>query len=140
MVTMGLQLERLDDRGTRMIEIFKEFTFEAAHQLAVNVPNNHPYSRIHGHSFHVKVFLRGNPQPRTGWVTDFAEVDGSIQVIRAQLDHHYLNDIEGLELPTLENISRWIWEQLDKTLPNLDRVLLERKTCNEGCIYSGRAA
>jgi 6-pyruvoyl-tetrahydropterin synthase len=47
-----------------MFEIFKEFTFEAAHHLAVNVSDGHRYSRLHGHSFQVQVFLKGNVEKR----------------------------------------------------------------------------
>jgi len=60
--------------------------------------------------------------------------------LREQLDHHYLNEIEGLEVPTLENISRWIWQRVQDSLPGLDRVLVRRGSCGEGCMYSKRAA
>ena len=123
-----------------MIEIFKEFTFEAAHQLAVNVAAGHRYSKIHGHSFKVEIFMRGEPDPATGWVADFAMVDRELQEIRQQLDHNYLNDVEGLEVPTLENITRWIWHRLHNRLPGLHRVLVRRGSCGEGCIYSAQAA
>jgi 6-pyruvoyltetrahydropterin/6-carboxytetrahydropterin synthase len=126
--------------GDEMIEIFKEFTFEAAHQLAVNVPAGHPYSRVHGHSFTVQIFLKGDPDPTTHWLTDFAEIERQIKVLHEELDHRYLNDIEGLEIPTLENITRWIWKKTHNALPGLDRVLVRRGTCGEGCSYSGRAA
>lgn len=123
-----------------MFEIFKEFTFEAAHHLAANVAGGHPYSRLHGHSFRVEVFLRGEPHPDTNWVTDFGEVDRVLQELREQLDHRYLNEIEGLELPTLENISRWIWRRIHNALPGVDRVLVRRGSCGEGCVFSDRAA
>src|SRR5690349_19307977 len=115
-----------------MFEIFKEFTFEAAHHLAVNVEPGHIYSRLHGHSFKVEIFLRGEPNPKTGWLADFGEVEAKVKELRDQLDHNYLNDIEGLEVPTLENISQWIWRKLDNSLPGLDRVLVRRGTCGEG--------
>lgn len=123
-----------------MIEIFKEFTFEAAHHLAVNVPAGHPYSKLHGHSFKVEIFMRGEPDSTTGWVTDFAAVERELQAVRQELDHNYLNDIAGLELPTLENITRWIWQRLHNKLPGLHRVLVRRGTCGEGCSYSAQAA
>lgn len=123
-----------------MIEVFKEFTFEAAHHLAGNVPPGHPYSRLHGHSFKVEIFLRGEPDPKTGWIYDFAEIDRHLQVLRNELDHNFLNDIEGLSVPTLENITRWIWQRLHNVLPGLHRVLVRRGTCGEGCIYTGLAA
>jgi len=124
----------------RMFEIFKEFTFEAAHQLAVNVGDRHPYARLHGHSFKVEIFLRGEADPMTNWVVDFGEIDRRLEDLREQLDHRYLNDIKGLEVPTLECISRWIWQRLQRSLPSIDRVLVRRGSCGEGCVFSGRVA
>lgn len=122
-----------------MIEIFKEFTFEAAHHLAANVAAGHPYAKLHGHSFKVEIFLRGKPDEKTGWVADFGEIERQLQLVRRELDHNYLNDIEGLQLPTLENITRWIWQRLHDKLPGLHRVLVRRGSCGEGCSYSEAA-
>src|SRR5206468_198293 len=101
------RLRQVARRGVdwAMIEIVKEFTFEAAHRLAVAVPEGHAYARLHGHSYRVEVHLRGEPDPRTGWVADFAAVEAAIRPVRNRLDHNYLNDIPGLELPTIETIA-----------------------------------
>jgi 6-pyruvoyltetrahydropterin/6-carboxytetrahydropterin synthase len=117
------------------IEICKEFSFEAAHHLAVNVPAGHPYSRLHGHSFKVEIFIRGTPDPGTGWIMDFAAVDAAIAPVRDRLDHHYLNDIPGLAVPTLETLGGWIWEQLRPALPGLRRVVVHRGSCGQSCVY-----
>src|SRR5207302_3336707 len=76
-----------------MIEVFKEFTFEAAHRIA-------PYSDVHGHSFSVEITLRGAPDPEFGWVTSLSEVDPRVRLVQQALDHKYLNDVEGLEVPS----------------------------------------
>jgi 6-pyruvoyltetrahydropterin/6-carboxytetrahydropterin synthase len=123
-----------------MYEIFKEFTFEAAHHLAVNVAAGHAYAQLHGHSFKVEVYLSGEPDKDKNWLYDFGEIDKELAKLRAALDHTYLNNIEGLEIPTLENICRWIWRRLQHELPGLDRVLVRRGSCGEGCAYSDRAA
>ena len=123
-----------------MYEIFKEFTFEAAHHLAVNVAVGHPYARLHGHSFRVEVYLRGEPDKDKNWLYDFGEMDKEIAKLRAVLDHTCLNDIDGLGIPTLENISRWIGRRLQMNCPASDRVLVRRGSCGEGCVYSDRAA
>jgi 6-pyruvoyltetrahydropterin/6-carboxytetrahydropterin synthase len=123
-----------------MYEIFKEFTLEAAHHLALNVAAGHPYAQLHGHSFRVEVYLRGEPDSDKDWLYDFGEIDKEIVKLRAVLDHTYLNDIDGLAIPTLENISRWIWRRLQNELPGLDRVVVRRGSCGEGCVYSDRAA
>ena len=123
-----------------MYEIFKEFTFEAAHQLAVNVTEGHPYARLHGHSFRVDVFLKGEKDADKHWLYDFGEIERQIGKLHHELDHTYLNEIEGLEVPTLEIITRWIWNRLHNALPGLDRVLVRRGSLGEGCIFSDRAA
>lgn len=53
-----------------------------------------------------------------------------------ELDHSYLNEIEGLENPTSENLSRWSWEKLSVKLPLLSKVVV-RETCTSGAIYEG---
>jgi 6-pyruvoyltetrahydropterin/6-carboxytetrahydropterin synthase len=118
-----------------MIEIVKEFAFEAAHRLPVAVPEGHPYARLHGHSYRVDVHLRGEPDPKTGWIVDFGRVEAAIRPIRERLDHNYLNDIPGLELPTLETIARWIHREMASALPQTRRVVVRRGTSGEACVY-----
>lgn len=120
-----------------MIEIFKEFTFEAAHQLRANVAPGHAYGTIHGHSFKAEVYLRGAPDPTTGWICDLANVEAKLAPIRETLDHAFLNDVNGLGLPTLENIARYIWDRAEPDLPSLHRVTVRRGSCGEGCTYFG---
>ena len=90
------------------MEIFKEFTFEAAHRLPM-VPPEHKCARLHGHSFRVAIHARGTVDEQLGWFMDFAAVQAAFKPLHAQLDHHYLNEIEGLENPTSENLARWIF-------------------------------
>ncbi len=116
------------------MQIFKEFTFEAAHRLPC-VPANHKCSRLHGHSYHVGVHIAGPVDPDHGWVTDFADIKEAFEPLHDQLDHRYLNEVDGLENPTSENVARWIWIRLGETLP-LSRVVV-RETCTSGCIYEG---
>ena len=122
-------------RNTPM-EIYKEFSFEAAHLLP-NVSEGHKCGRLHGHSFLVRIYLSGDVDPQTGWIMDFAELKQHFAPVYKQLDHYYLNDIAGLENPTSENIARWIWEQLADALPLMSKIEI-RETCTSGCIYSGQ--
>jgi len=117
------------------LEIFKEFTFEAAHLLP-NVPPEHKCRRLHGHSFRARLYIEGDLDPSLGWVTDFADVKQAFEPVWRKLDHHYLNDIPGLENPTSEQIARWIWRELKPALPNLSRIVLF-ETCTAGCEYRG---
>ncbi len=118
------------------MEIFREFTFEAAHRLP-NLPPEHKCSRLHGHSFRVTVHVEGPLMPREGWVMDFADLKRAFQPLYDRLDHHYLNDIEGLENPTSEVLARWIWERLAPVLAGMSQVVV-RETCTSGCVYRGR--
>ncbi len=84
------------------MEIFKQFTIEAAHRLP-NLPENHKCRRLHGHSFRVEIHVSGPLTEKEGWVMDFADVTRAFNPLYEQLDHHYLNDIPGLENPTSEH-------------------------------------
>jgi 6-pyruvoyltetrahydropterin/6-carboxytetrahydropterin synthase len=115
--------------------VFKEFGFEAAHRLP-NVSSDHKCYRLHGHSFRAQVTVEGVVGDDSGWVVDFADVALACEPLRLQLDHHYLNEIEGLENPTSEVIARWIWERLAPALPGL-RTVSVRETCTAGVEYEG---
>ena len=117
------------------MEIYKIFTFEAAHHLP-NVPEGHKCKRLHGHSFEVTLFVEGPVDEHTGWVIDFADIKAAFKPTYNRLDHYYLNDIEGLENPTSENIARWIWGEMKQLLPALSKVAV-KETCTAGSIYSG---
>jgi 6-pyruvoyltetrahydropterin/6-carboxytetrahydropterin synthase len=128
---------RFEDAPTAvaLAEIFKEFTFEAAHRLPY-VPDGHKCGRLHGHSFRVALHVSGPVDPASGWLMDFAEIKASFLPLFEQLDHHYLNEIDGLENPTSENIARWIWDRLKPILPQLAQVVIH-ETCTSGALYRG---
>lgn len=119
------------------MEIFKIFTIEAAHRLP-QVPAEHKCHRLHGHSFRIEVRVEGSVDPASGWVLDFADIGRAFAPLYEQLDHHYLNDVPGLENPTSEQLARWIWQRLQPRLPSLSQVIV-RETCTAGCIYRGEA-
>ena len=119
------------------MEIFKEFTFEAAHRLT-GVPEGHKCARLHGHSFMVRLVLDGPVDRTHGWIVDFADVKEAFKPSFELLDHHYLNEVPGLENPTSENIAAWIWERVRPRLPLLAEVVV-RETCTAGAIYRGEA-
>jgi 6-pyruvoyltetrahydropterin/6-carboxytetrahydropterin synthase len=117
------------------MEIFKEFSIEAAHWLP-HVPEGHKCRRMHGHSFHIEIHAAGPLDEHLGWVMDFADIKHAFKTIEDQLDHRCLNDVPGLENPTSENLARWIWNRLRPDLPALSKVVV-RETCTSGCIYRG---
>ena len=116
------------------MEIYREFTFEAAHRLP-NVPAGHKCARLHGHSYRVEIHVQGEPGETTGWVLDFGDISRAFQPLHDQLDHRYLNEVAGLDNPTSEVLARWIWRRLAGALP-LSAVVV-RETCTCGCIYRG---
>jgi len=116
------------------MEVFCEFSFEAAHRLP-HVPSGHKCARLHGHSFRVEVRVRGDVGPATGMVVDFEDLKAAFAPLHAQLDHNYLNDIEGLDNPTSENLAMWIWSRLSPSLPLVEVVV--RETCASGASYRG---
>lgn len=117
------------------MELFKVFQIEAAHFLP-EVPEGHKCRRIHGHSFLVEVHVCGEVVEPAGWVMDFADLKRAFEPIYRQLDHQFLNEIEGLENPTSENLARWIWTRLAPRLPGLSKLVIQ-ETCTSGCIYRG---
>lgn len=116
------------------MEIFREFTFEAAHRLP-KVPEGHKCARLHGHSYRIQLNVTGKVDPQAGWLMDFGDLKKAFQPLHAQLDHYYLNDVPGLENPTSEVLARWIWDRLIGQLP-LSAVTV-RETCTSGCVYRG---
>lgn len=119
------------------MEIFKAFTLESAHRLP-HVPPGHKCARVHGHSFRIEIAVQGEVDARTGWVMDFADIKSAFQPLFDQLDHHYLNEIEGLDNPTSENLAAWIWQRLAPSLPALSTVVVH-ETCTSGARYLGPA-
>jgi len=117
------------------LNIFRVFTIEAAHRLP-NVPAGHKCARLHGHSFRIELHITGTVDAQTGWVMDFADVRTAFQPTFDRLDHHYLNEIQGLENPTSENLARWVWNEVKPQLPLLSKVVIH-ETCTSGCEYAG---
>ena len=117
------------------MEIFKIFTLEAAHLLP-NVPQGHKCARLHGHSFRIEIRVSGEPGDDSGWVMDFGDIKAVFKPLYDRLDHHYLNEIEGLENPTSERLAIWIWERLKPVLPELSEIVVH-ETCTSGARFRG---
>lgn len=117
------------------MEIFKEFKFEAAHRLP-NLPDEHKCSRLHGHSFTVQLHVEGPIDEELGWIVDFGDIKQAFKPYYAMLDHHYLNEVPGLDNPTSEVLAKWIWDKVKPDLPILSAVVVS-ETCTTGCTYRG---
>ncbi|WP_386069686.1 6-carboxytetrahydropterin synthase QueD [Tahibacter sp. UC22_41] len=117
------------------MDLFKTFQIEAAHRLPM-VPAGHKCSRLHGHSFRIDVHVSGPIDPQMGWIMDFADIKLAFAPLFDALDHRYLNEIDGLDNPTSENLAVWIWQRLKPGLPLLSRIVVH-ETCTSGCSYTG---
>lgn len=117
------------------MDLYKDFRIEAAHRLP-NVGDGHKCARLHGHSFVIRIHIKGPVVEPQGWVQDFADVAAAFAPLHDMLDHRYLNDVQGLENPTSENLAIWIWRRLADALPMLAAVEV-RETCTCGCVYRG---
>ncbi|MBX7231015.1 MAG: 6-carboxytetrahydropterin synthase QueD [Bdellovibrionales bacterium] len=115
-----------------LFEIRKTLTFEAAHKLPF-VPPGHKCGRLHGHSFQVTVVVRGPLDP-VGWVMDFSEIKSKLKPLIEELDHHYLNEIPGLENPTSEVLAQWFFQKAKTIVSEVYQVIVS-ETCTSECIY-----
>ncbi|MEZ5967557.1 MAG: 6-carboxytetrahydropterin synthase [Hyphomonas sp.] len=116
----------------RVFEITKAVYFEAAHFMG-GKPEGHPYRHMHGHSFRLEATVAGVVKAGEQWVEDFAHLTASLNATAEKLDHRLLNEIEGLDVPTLERICLWVAADLSESLPGLKRVAVARPSLNERC-------
>ena len=117
------------------VELVKEYRFESAHKLP-RVPPGHKCARLHGHSFKIEIVIAGEVDSKTGWFIDYGELDRIWQPLHDRLDHNYLNEIEGLENPTSEVLSQWIFDRVRRDLPSLQAITVF-ETCDARCTYRG---
>jgi len=113
-------------------EIQRTFRIEAAHRLP-HVPEDHKCARLHGHSFKITLHVSGQVDPRLGWLIDFAEIDRAFAPLFAQLDHHYLNEIEGLDNPTSELLAAWVLTRVTLPAPARLSAVTVAETCTACC-------
>ena len=118
-----------------MMEIFKEFTFDSAHSLPM-LPETHKCHNVHGHTYIVRIYVKGKLDDKLGWVMDFGDIKKVVKPVIDQLDHKFLNDIEGLENSTSEILVKWIWKKLKVDLPLLSKIIVQ-ETPSSGVVYTG---
>lgn len=119
-----------------MWEITKSFRFESAHTLQRNIEVAGS-RRIHGHSYRAEVVLRGMTEPANGMVVDLGAVAHTLDKTRDRLDHHFLDEVEGLGPATMENLARWIWDCVKPDFSHLARVTIHRDSLEESATYFG---
>lgn len=117
------------------LTITKSFVIEAAHYFA-HQPEGHSNRRMHGHSYLVEVTIVGGADPVTGMIQHFDDFTAAMEATRDALDHRLLNDIPGLEAPSMENLTLWIANHLKPALPTLKMVTILRPLNGEKACYT----
>jgi len=117
------------------MEIYREFTFDSAHYLP-KLPEGHKCREMHGHTYRLKVYIKGKPDPHQGWIVDFKEMKNKITGVIDEVDHKTLNQVQGLDNPTAENITIWFWQKLKPLFQGLSRIEL-KETASTGVVYCG---
>lgn len=115
-------------------ELNQRFYFEAAHTLQRKLETESS-ARVHGHTYYATVTISGEPNPQSGMLMDLAELRQHIERLRAQLDHHYLDELPGLGPVTIENLCQFIYRQLRPSLPQIIRVTVERPASGDSCTF-----
>ena len=115
-----------------IFELSQRFFFDAAHTLHREI-DQEGSRRIHGHTYHAQVFVRGNPNPETGMIVDLGLLNQAIDRVRDQLDHHFLDDIPELGPATLESLCTFILRKVRDSFPQVTRVRVERTAGGDAC-------
>lgn len=118
------------------MRIYKLFAFEACHSLG-HLPAAHKCSRMHGHSYRVRVEVEGEPNEATGFVIDYAELAEIFdREVYSALDHQCVDD--HVKPSTSENLARWIYDRMEPLVTNRDRYLFSvevGETATAGAVY-----
>lgn len=109
-----------------MYEVIKTLEISAAHRLSL--PYESKCTALHGHNWHITVFLRSETLNEAGMIMDFTEIK---RKIFDKLDHKNINEVLDFN-PTAENMARYICEEL---APYCYRVEVEESENNKAVYY-----
>ena len=132
---MGSTLSYFSKPYVWKMVVYKEYYINSARFLP-NLPKEHICSQIHGHTYNIKVSVKGSINSVTGFVIDAFDIDKFFNKVYIEIDHKLLNEIKGLENPTSENICIFIWGRLVEDIPNLHQIEIKENNVT-GFIYSG---
>jgi len=114
-----------------MYTISKEFHFSASHQLQ-GLKDGHPCTRIHGHNYTLRIFLRGELN-KDGFVQDYDDLIPISDWVNNKLDHRHLNDVFDFQT-SVENICKYIYDLFKPQYPLLFAVEMS-ETPKTNCRY-----
>jgi 6-pyruvoyltetrahydropterin/6-carboxytetrahydropterin synthase len=111
----------------------QRFFFEAAHTLRRQV-DAEPSRRIHGHTYLAEITLSATPDPDSGMVVDLGHLRREIAKVREQLDHRFLDEVEGIGPATLENLCAYLWRAFEPLYGDtLAAVEVRRDASGDAC-------
>ena len=113
-------------------EVCQRFYFDAAHRLQREIEAEGS-RRIHGHTYLAEVAVRGAVDNNTGMVMDIGLIRLEVAKVRELLDHHYLDEVPGLGIPTLENLCIYIEKAMRANGLQLSRVSVWRESLGDRC-------
>lgn len=127
------------------VRVTRRLHFSAGHRLHNPQLSDEENRRIyglcnnpkgHGHNYGLEVTLRGEVDPRTGYVFDLKRLKQAVEeAVLSDVDHANLNvDVPWMEgvIPTAENIAVEIWRRLEQVLPTgmLERIVVSESERN----------
>jgi len=110
----------------RQYRIWKEQRFESALQIAGLEPHN-KRSRLHGHSYMIRLHLMAELDKVMGWTVDYGDVKQLFKPVYNRLDHCRLDTLDELPNAQLSELLYWIKSHIADALPQLDRIDLFEK-------------
>jgi 6-pyruvoyltetrahydropterin/6-carboxytetrahydropterin synthase len=122
---------------TALFTVSQSTFFDAAHTLRREI-DTEGSKRIHGHTYRIEVSVQGQPDPTTGMVIDLGFLRQRLSGVREQLDHHLLDEVSGLGIPTLENIAAFIASSMNDLRPPLSSVRVWRDGIGDACLLEIR--
>jgi 6-pyruvoyltetrahydropterin/6-carboxytetrahydropterin synthase len=126
--------EGVDLDGAGHAHVWRRYVIQSAHRLP-NVPDGHKCGRMHGHGFEIIIHANQDLGDRDLSI-DYDYLDSLWAPIHAELNYACLNDLPGLENPTSEVLSSWLWQRLKPQLPQLSWItVFETASC--GANYDG---
>ena len=121
--------------GWFILKLTQGFYFDAAHTLDKRDVDCHTKIKsatIHGHTYHASISIEGEPD-ENGMIRDLNAVWLMIDFVKSHLDHKFLNEVEGLGRPTIENLCLFISKKA--RLKGLCEVTVERKASGDKCTF-----
>ena len=118
-----------------MYVLSQKFHFDAAHTLRREI-DAQGSRRVHGHTYQCEISFAGEVNSNTGMVMDLGVLRQAIEGVRDGLDHHFLDEVAGVGIPTLENLCKFIYTQISAKVAHVTSVRVWRDSMGDSCTYA----